>query len=320
VKQGRLRKLSSGLLPRYQERFFCLQGHYLKYFDDDAPRGNGPMRSWDLKGLIDLRKTVKPHCREATSDPLVFEIMLTDGIAKLKAETKVDVDEWLELIRAQKAGCLGHIDLGGLDINRDKVPAVELTLHPQDSMDTNVTPRQLEQLPTITNIVSEISASAIKPSSEEVEGSKTEPVEVEEVKVASVVEVSKQPTEFKRQPTELTDSSLSDSSSSSDSSGRSNSWSSSCDSSTSSMSPLVRGSQNESDATTRSSVGVNPMIAPAITELAVEGDRDTETERSADEAAEAERSKDLHRQMRSYSKANSIKKMSGGRKKSSSAA
>ena len=62
VKQGSLKKRSSGLVKRWQERYFTLQGHYLKYYADINKIQK------DLKGTIDLAETVEPHCRKAKGD------------------------------------------------------------------------------------------------------------------------------------------------------------------------------------------------------------------------------------------------------------
>jgi hypothetical protein len=95
VKEGKLFKLSSGMIKRYQERYFTLQGHYLKYYADSNKIQK------DLKGTIDLNTTIEPHLR--TSGELEFELLLQDGsVAKLKSDTQEDADEWIMLIMSRK--------------------------------------------------------------------------------------------------------------------------------------------------------------------------------------------------------------------------
>jgi hypothetical protein len=89
TKEGKLYKKSSGMIKRYQERYFTLQGHYLKYYADSNKIQK------DLKGTIDLNETVAPHIR---IDGLEFEVVLKDKqTAKLKADTQEDADDWVTI-------------------------------------------------------------------------------------------------------------------------------------------------------------------------------------------------------------------------------
>jgi hypothetical protein len=50
MKQGYLSKLSSGALSkRWQKRFFRLEGHYLKYFENEETDQK------NVKGVVDLK-------------------------------------------------------------------------------------------------------------------------------------------------------------------------------------------------------------------------------------------------------------------------
>jgi hypothetical protein len=93
IKEGKLNKLSSGMIKRYQERYFTLQGHYLKYYSDSNKIQK------DLKGTINLNETVPPHIK---IDGLEFEVVLKDKqTAKLKAEKQEDADDWVMLLMSR---------------------------------------------------------------------------------------------------------------------------------------------------------------------------------------------------------------------------
>jgi hypothetical protein len=102
LKQGPLQKRTHGLLKRNQTRYFTLQGHYLKYYSDVSKLQS------DLKGTIDLRHdTVEPHCRRGKGAE-ELEIVLNGGVARLKATSKDEAQDWidviLEVVLAQKDG------------------------------------------------------------------------------------------------------------------------------------------------------------------------------------------------------------------------
>jgi hypothetical protein len=92
VIEGTLQKRSSGVLPRWQHRYFQITSHYLKYFTGDGDR--------TLKGTIDLMTMT--NCSANGMDIL---LELSDGSsAQLKAATEEDATRWIRALRQTYGG------------------------------------------------------------------------------------------------------------------------------------------------------------------------------------------------------------------------
>jgi hypothetical protein len=101
LHEGILKKRGTGPMPRWQERFFTLQGTFLKYYSQ-RPEGMSAYLDTDLKGALDIREM--ESCKP-TKEAFVFCLALREGrgVALLKAANQSDVDQWIALLVSIKA-------------------------------------------------------------------------------------------------------------------------------------------------------------------------------------------------------------------------
>ena len=90
IIEGYLKKYSHGVFRRWQDRYFTVQGHYLKYYTD-----SNKIRK-DLKGTIDL-DGVKSALLTGKSKG-EFRVVLKEGEAVMKAESDEEAMKWVEII------------------------------------------------------------------------------------------------------------------------------------------------------------------------------------------------------------------------------
>jgi hypothetical protein len=82
---------STSTMKRWQDRFFCLSGHYLKYFSIDSQGGRGV----ELKGTIDLN-----HLTTIQRDFEVIKLGKASGeMTHLKAKTQEEAAEWHQILK-----------------------------------------------------------------------------------------------------------------------------------------------------------------------------------------------------------------------------
>ena len=97
LKEGYLKKKSSGALARWQERYFTLQGPYLKYYTDVEKCEK------DLKGSLDL-KNVKGAKLTGVGSGEGLEFTVTSesdegvSVAYFRARDKEEARDWMDLI------------------------------------------------------------------------------------------------------------------------------------------------------------------------------------------------------------------------------
>jgi hypothetical protein len=72
VKEGYLQKLSSGLLSKWQSRYFELSGHYLKYYKKRDIGSDDSFFKKELRGVIDLHEV-----QSITSEGNANQVWLT---------------------------------------------------------------------------------------------------------------------------------------------------------------------------------------------------------------------------------------------------
>jgi hypothetical protein len=98
VMEGLLRKKASGPIPRWQERYFTVQGSFLKYYTE-RPEGMSAYLETNLKGTLDLSDM--ESC-DATKDACSFKIVLKEnkGVTLLKSTTQDDADRWIRLLQS----------------------------------------------------------------------------------------------------------------------------------------------------------------------------------------------------------------------------
>ena len=94
IIEGYLKKYSHGVFRRWQDRYFTIQGHYLKYYTD-----SNKIRK-DLKGTIDLDGVKSALLTGKTKGE--FRVMLKEGEAIMKAETDEEAQKWAEIIAAME--------------------------------------------------------------------------------------------------------------------------------------------------------------------------------------------------------------------------
>ena len=126
LKEGNLEKLSSGLLKKWQSRYFELAGHYLKYYQDKQTKSDKV-----LKGTIDVH-----DIREVTvgKDGIIL-MTLSAGGGKIKLRhpsgTRESSVSWADAVleaqamprkpsqshghRAETASALGEVTVIGGD-------------------------------------------------------------------------------------------------------------------------------------------------------------------------------------------------------------
>eukprot|EP00937_MAST-01D_sp_MAST-1D-sp2_P007584 g7584.t1 len=91
--EGYLKKFSHGVFKRWQERYFTVQGHYLKYYTD-----SNKIRK-DLKGTIDLDDM--QSCRLTGKSKGEFQLQLKgEGDALLKASSDDEAAKWVDILAA----------------------------------------------------------------------------------------------------------------------------------------------------------------------------------------------------------------------------
>jgi hypothetical protein len=87
--EGPLMKRSTGVLKRWQSRYFVIAGHYLKYADDEQAVITNPKAAVDLKAL---------HACSVTRDTFL-KLDFVDGmVLELQAETPAGAEGWLEVL------------------------------------------------------------------------------------------------------------------------------------------------------------------------------------------------------------------------------
>lgn len=92
IIEGYLKKYSHGVFRRWQDRYFTVQGHYLKYYTD-----SNKIRK-DLKGTIDLDGVKGANLTGKAKGE--FRVVLAEGEAVMKAESDEEAMKWVEIIAA----------------------------------------------------------------------------------------------------------------------------------------------------------------------------------------------------------------------------
>lgn len=89
--EGALKKFSHGVFKRWQERYFTVQGHYLKYYTDSNKIQRDLKGTIDLAGMTGVMKTKKKG---------EFRVVVgtEKGGALLQATTQEEADEWVSVL------------------------------------------------------------------------------------------------------------------------------------------------------------------------------------------------------------------------------
>jgi MOB kinase activator 1 len=95
--EGYLEKLSSGLVKRWQKRYFVMTGHYLNYSENeqDAQTGNG------VKSSIDLVSATSVEVSEKITE---FTLNLGAESFRFKAEGEDEAERWVASLETFIAG------------------------------------------------------------------------------------------------------------------------------------------------------------------------------------------------------------------------
>jgi MOB kinase activator 1 len=133
ITQGYLEKLSSGLVKRWQKRYFVTTGHYLNYSESeqDAQTGSGIKSSIDLVSASSAVSNTEKKCE--------FTLNLADESLRFKAETEEEAECWVTALESFIMGSgeamVAALDplpeLGGNEAQAaSSTPGVELTTAP----------------------------------------------------------------------------------------------------------------------------------------------------------------------------------------------
>ena len=90
VKEGALDKRTTGMVKRWQSRYFMITGHYLKYFEDE--------KKTKTKGVIDLSDLLAVTPDAANPEGTTFCLALDDAEVTLRGP-KTEVDEWIAALQ-----------------------------------------------------------------------------------------------------------------------------------------------------------------------------------------------------------------------------
>ena len=107
MMQGYLEKLSSGMVKRWQSRYFELAGLYLKYFERAFPRTPD-----NVRGVIYLDELTSCH---SDAENIIHLHFSTNKPIQLRARSRENADRWAEEINnsAQPEGGDGGGGGGG---------------------------------------------------------------------------------------------------------------------------------------------------------------------------------------------------------------
>jgi hypothetical protein len=85
--EGFMKKHSTGLIKRWQKRYFAVKGHYLNYYENEN------MADTELKGTIDLQN-LQAVGLTATDGELQ---VIVDGVSTMfRCETKAEAQKWVD--------------------------------------------------------------------------------------------------------------------------------------------------------------------------------------------------------------------------------
>lgn len=89
IMEGWLKKHSTGLLKRWQKRYFCVAGHYMKYYDDETKNEKA------LKGTIDLNGL---QAASQTAMEGELQLIIKGETIILHADSASEAQRWTNIL------------------------------------------------------------------------------------------------------------------------------------------------------------------------------------------------------------------------------
>jgi hypothetical protein len=94
LMEGYLKKHSSGVIKRWQKRFFAIKGHYLNYYENEN------MSDTQLKGTIDLQKMQACGLTQVRGE---FQLIVDGTTTMFRADDAETAQKWIESIKQGNA-------------------------------------------------------------------------------------------------------------------------------------------------------------------------------------------------------------------------
>jgi hypothetical protein len=91
--EGFMKKHSTGMIKRWQRRYFAVKGHYLSYYENEN------MADTELKGTIDLQNLQAVGLTSTEGELQV----IVDGVTTMfRADTKAEAQKWVDTLESFK--------------------------------------------------------------------------------------------------------------------------------------------------------------------------------------------------------------------------
>jgi hypothetical protein len=132
LKKGTLGKLSTGIIKRWQTRYFVIAGHYLNYTEDEAHA----QQHGAIKATIDLHA-----CTDVTVSDTKISLTIGGKVQQLKAANVAEASAWAEVMRTIVAD------------NRSQLRKASLTQFSKSAVASVATGQKVQNSPVVDSPV-----------------------------------------------------------------------------------------------------------------------------------------------------------------------